>query len=1285
MKSTNLSDGSPLSPFPAAINIFRDVKSRARALAVSLVVVGVNIWSTASLADPELMCTTQNGMTYNPAKAFHPNHPCYPSGSSATCPERGSVCDNIALVKFANPNTSDNQDLLYSPHRGVWGSTYATTDPSITQPPAENTPQALDLATAFATNYPTNKEGKNYSAIMRARNVELDITTYGNNATTPGEPGTAFLSHYLTLGDTVNGTLNTYLVDLTEAQLKAVTNKVLRRDLLPGLTTLGQHTFSQVVPESVVDKTNSAFGLLTFFDIKARQGKLQCQTEYITSSQTTAYNTYDCKYSDPNAMDPDDPTMTVGQRAKANTDINAALQFKSLNAQKNVVIKTNFTYAQVVNNFKIYTKNFKNAGEPTDYLWQVHPSRTMTVQQSVQYIHDWMANIPRSVITWEMLVYEPNSPTNLRFCVTNYSATATQQNPYGTVTVAMETDADFPLSCKYGPYQNLFDYVSREMGNPDYFGYTQAQKQNGVVSSNRANNWALTPMSVAGTADRYPRWQYLGSDSNYQLSDQVFQLSVPTLAKQMVTGDRMETVRQIVAAKAYQKSPPNDLQCYLYIGQSNMAGRVQFEPETYPHDFDVVPGAWLFNGTAFEPARNVYKSVPTSKTAPVLHLGFNRYSNVRNNDTQQKLGPPYFMAKALAASGQATGDIGLIVNAKGATYLWMWDKDADISEYPAWFLTGKKTLYEWTAEQVAAAVNTGSCANNEIAGIFLQIGESDAQSASISNDEAKARCPNQNDCDLPWNSGDFVTQMSAFVAQVRSMKGASNAAFFIHQTPYTDPCFYRDTFSPTPPCPYANYDVPYFQYGEPERNYSLNAAFFQLAQNPQASDWRKNNKIFIVRSAGLPVIGPPPTGGNRQHYNRQGLEVLGVRMADAMIENVLGKQANLSHLFHYSHYCYTAASSNHLCAAYLDLMNPDWSDQHPKPFLVPNRGLWGFGDISDAPENSLGAFNAAAGNGSLFTVFNFTDFGISSSDPVVVSADWTPQRTVIPAPNTSFAAMSSTSGLDLLARNGARTDQRLLLADDIVNATAEGLPIIVADLRPSQTGNTDFVSYTNTLRRFFQQVFQLGKEQFIVVKTPYSPYAIRYYIESVQAEFVIDHPNWFHQVMWIPQVNSDAYYQGANANKPEYGIWPSSAKSAEEFIGLWQAEQVSVVAFEANYTTKSDGRLLPFVVWGQDFASPVTTAYKNIPQFLRFTAGRRSGVTTLDPLGPRGNPGETNNWTMPDTSQDRRGDPVFVVDPSIACSEFQMITTMRLDVWESMQRLLAQRPPSACNVLASRN
>lgn len=113
------------------------------------------------------------------------------------------------------------------------------------------------------------------------------------------------------------------------------------------------------------------------------------------------------------------------------------------------------------------------------------------------------------------------------------------------------------------------------------------------------------------------------------------------------------------AEKEIKSKQPENLDIYLLIGQSNMAGRAPIEFT----DKDTLENVFLFVGT---------DAKEWEKAANPL----NKYSTIRKGISMQKLGPGYSFAREMAASNQGK-QIGLIVNAKGGTKIEQWAPGTD--------------------------------------------------------------------------------------------------------------------------------------------------------------------------------------------------------------------------------------------------------------------------------------------------------------------------------------------------------------------------------------------------------------------------------------------------------------------------------------------------------------------------------------------------------------------------------------------------------------------------------
>ncbi len=104
---------------------------------------------------------------------------------------------------------------------------------------------------------------------------------------------------------------------------------------------------------------------------------------------------------------------------------------------------------------------------------------------------------------------------------------------------------------------------------------------------------------------------------------------------------------------AQVEQSPHELDIYLCIGQSNMAGRATLTPEV----MDTLQHVYLFND------KNVFEKAVNP---------MNRYSTIRKDMSMQRLGPAYAFGKEMHE--QTGREIGLVVNARGGSSINSWLK-----------------------------------------------------------------------------------------------------------------------------------------------------------------------------------------------------------------------------------------------------------------------------------------------------------------------------------------------------------------------------------------------------------------------------------------------------------------------------------------------------------------------------------------------------------------------------------------------------------------------------------
>ncbi len=138
-----------------------------------------------------------------------------------------------------------------------------------------------------------------------------------------------------------------------------------------------------------------------------------------------------------------------------------------------------------------------------------------------------------------------------------------------------------------------------------------------------------------------------------------------------------------------QTFPSENMDIYLLIGQSNMAGRA----EVSGRDKDTLRNVFLYtgiDGREWEKAANP----------------LNKYSTVRKKLSMQKMGPGYHFAKSMSKSKNPK-PIGLVVIAKGGTKIELWMPGTE--------------FYKEAVSRTKAAMNYG-----ELKGILWHQGEANS-------------------------------------------------------------------------------------------------------------------------------------------------------------------------------------------------------------------------------------------------------------------------------------------------------------------------------------------------------------------------------------------------------------------------------------------------------------------------------------------------------------------------------------------------------------------------------
>lgn len=356
--------------------------------------------------------------------------------------------------------------------------------------------------------------------------------------------------------------------------------------------------------------------------------------------------------------------------------------------------------------------------------------------------------------------------------------------------------------------------------------------------------------------------------------------------------------------------------------------------------------------------------------------------------------------------------------------------------------------------------------------------------------------------------------------------------------------------------------------------------------------------------------------------------------------------------FPLGHRCYIDPKAP-VCPLLQYIKEPDWSKAEDV-IILPHRGYWGFGLVANVPENSLTAY---------LDVFQH-DYNSSEADfmptldgnGTVMSHDYVLTRLTQAPPLDTARIYDQTStymaSLKLRNRFFAISDDHVVSgkqAIDFLSAPhgkSKDPAIIFVDIKqkPDSDPAKFATNWVNTLQRILltataDQLYGL------VVKTPFSPSFI---LKNLSA----DARCRFTQVLWMPQVASDSYYQGTPP-----GVDPN-IKSSADFVDDWNRDEL-VLAYETNYKDPDDSRLKEFTRNG--------VGYANILDYIRKTTNHRGGVFAEEPVGERGVVNRQAVWAYKNAKEDMRGDFVFEAVES-QWGNFIVVTTDRPDVWERVKK-----------------
>jgi hypothetical protein len=144
----------------------------------------------------------------------------------------------------------------------------------------------------------------------------------------------------------------------------------------------------------------------------------------------------------------------------------------------------------------------------------------------------------------------------------------------------------------------------------------------------------------------------------------------------------------------------------------------------------------------------------------------------------------------------------------------------------------------------------------------------------------------------------------------------------------------------------------------------------------------------------------------------------------------------------------------------------------------------------------------------------------------------------------------------------------------------------------------------------------------------------------------------FNKILWIPMIADNTLFKGTDGF--------ISVTKVNAWIANWNANKERVLYFEVNINsgTHLTAKLLEKLFLSAYFNGDRVSACNGINRLT----GRRVGIFSEDPVGSRGTVNRWGTWKYKDPSQDRRGDPFYLMN-DIPEMKKGVITTDRPDAW----------------------
>ena len=388
--------------------------------------------------------------------------------------------------------------------------------------------------------------------------------------------------------------------------------------------------------------------------------------------------------------------------------------------------------------------------------------------------------------------------------------------------------------------------------------------------------------------------------------------------------------------------------------------------------------------------------------------------------------------------------------------------------------------------------------------------------------------------------------------------------------------------------------------------------------------------------------------------------------------------------YHASHVCssYTTATTG-ICG-YLNKIRlngtPSITTSGPEVLLAAHRGLWG----GDVPENTKTAFADAITGGYKLLEADIMPTGITNIDNSTDTSTFgTPKgmvcfhdfklKRMTDSTSDDFVFTKSVAQLVALKLRKPRalnntpdiSTETIYSMKDLVEKAYTNNAVACLDVKNLENNTEDampsFGSDANKLLSLAKNIkwilnnTETGQLRNVAIKTYQSYTAISDAVLAGEGTNSTVRTN-FNKILWIPMIADNTLFKGTDSF--------ISVTKVNAWIANWNANKERVLYFEVNINsgTNLTAKLLEKLFLSAYFNGNPVSACNGINRLT----GRRVGIFSEDPVGSRGTVNRWGTWKYKDPSQDRRGDPSYLMN-DIPEMKKGVITTDRPDAWISFR------------------